>query len=365
MVCTARRIACLSFSALTVCTAVATRPALAASDSTTEENAGATTPRLDVSVDVSQADGPWVLKVTNHGTQAVRILADTRLLTLVVRAPNKNFAECTLPASMRGTDRSRWLVLKPKQRYTESFDPRFFCLGPAWDDLSAGGSVTALLGWKSDPNRTKRGKPQVAPFVVEPADAEAEFVPIKRLASTTAWLEKRKPATEEPSKPERPSDADVASERPMLSLRTARWSDATVVRDAHLTTTIKNTGGKSFYVHLRPDNITFAVKRPDGAATTCGNSDVARAVARDFFERISTGQTQAYQVLLGEVCPPGTFDSPGVYTVTPTLQLVDAGSSFGLSAITGTFPSTHATLLRIQTSRQPYHSSPPLAQPLP
>jgi hypothetical protein len=309
-----------------------------------------------LAIEVPPAHGPWRIVVTNNDRVPVRLAADARLLSLLVRQPaDKDYVRCKLPAAMLGSPRERQLLLNPGESYVEPFDPRMFCWGDDADKLGPGASVTAFLGWSPDARLEKRSKPQVAPFVAEPVLAPAAFLPAKQIASFTFWL----PQGDGPflSDVREPPPRFVGA--PDLRLSTPRWSDATDHRAARISATLTNVGDRAALVHVRPDDLEVRVQRPDASSSVCGPGTGYRAAVRDFFLTIQPGKSASVSSLLTELCPSGTFDRPGLYVLQTTLRVRDDGSAFRLQAVTGDFSSPKSTLLRVRSSREPYHAAPP------
>jgi hypothetical protein len=332
-----------------------TVPSLA-QDAHSQPEPATRSPLVRLGIEVPPAHGPWLVVVTNDDRVPVRLAADARQLSLLVRQPaDKSYARCDLPTAMLGGARERHLVLDPGESYVEPFDPRMFCWGDDADKLGPGASVTAFLGWRPDARLEKRSKPQVPPFTVEPVLAPAAFVPAKQIASYTFWLPQGDGASS--SGVHEPPARFVGA--PDLRLSTPRWSDAVDHRAARISATLTNVGDRAALVHVRPDDLEVRVQRPDGYSTVCGPGTSYRAAVRDFFLSIQPGKSASVSSLLTELCPSGTFDRPGLYVLHTTLRVRDDGSAFRLQAVTGDFASPKSTLLRVRSSRQPYHVAPP------
>ena len=314
-------------------------------------------PHVQLRIDVPQTHGPWRMVLSNQDRVPVRVVADARRLSLLIRGPeDTKYTRCELPSSMQGSVRKRQLVLGPGQQYVERFDPRMYCWGSVSEKLAPGASVTAFLGWEDDKRRRARKKPQVPPFVVEPVLASPAFQSQKRIASLTHWLPQGDIVQANPEVPERPTRFVGA---PDLRLKTHRWADATTYRDARLTATLTNVGDRSALVHLRPDDLQVRVRQPNGSMVVCGPGTGYRAAVRDFFQTIKPGKSATVSILLSELCPSDALQRPGLYELHTTLRVRDDGSSFRLDALTGDFPAPKSTLLRIRDSREPYHPHPP------
>ena len=314
-------------------------------------------PLVRLSLVVPESHAPWRMVLHNRDSVPVRVVADARRLTLLIRGPDdSSYTRCRLPDSMQGSVRKRQLVLPPGQRYVERFDPRLFCWGSVSEKLRMGASVPALLGWEPDERRAKRDRPQVPPFAAEPVLAPPAFAPQKRLASLTHWLPEGDIVQANRKVPERPPRFVGA---PDLRLKTHRWAEAITHRHARLTATLRNVGDRSALVHLRPDDLQIRVRRPNGSAVVCEPGPRHRAAVRDFFRTIKPGKSATVRVLLTEHCPRNTFERPGLYELSSTLRVRDDGSHFRLQALTGDFPAPRSTLLRVRDARKPYHRRPP------
>jgi len=315
-------------------------------------------PNVTLSVQTPSASGRWVMLITNADDAPMRIHADARLLRLLVAPRGKNYFECELPALMRSGD-TRDLLLKPGESYREEFDPRLVCFGKVIDEIGEGTSVTAFWGYKPDAQRQKTHKPQLAPFVVEPTEGPATFTVEKRLVSLTTWLPAEPKKTEgDSAKPEEP----VPINAPRLVIDPVRRVDATALRDARVSATVKNVGDRSALIHIRTDQLEFQVTGPAGRGT-CGGRERRRAPVRDFFHTIQTKGSETLTVLLAEACPREVFKRPGLYEISTVLHAPSDGGQFGLHAVTGDFNAVHRTLLRLQQAKEPYHAAPARAEP--
>jgi hypothetical protein len=330
----------------------------AADDAKPNEPAAATrSPHVQLAIELPEARGPWRMVLHNQDTVPVRVVADARRLTLLIRGQDDNtYTQCRLPSSMQGSIRARQLVLKPGDKYVERFDPRMYCWGSISEKLTAGASVTAFLGWEPNARLEKRNKPQVLPFAAEPVLAPAAFVSQKRLASLTQWLPSNDVVEANPETPQPPPKFVGA---PDLRLSTHRWADATTYRDARLTATLTNVGDRAALLHLRPDDLEVRVRLPNGSMTVCGPGSDRRAAVRDFFQTIKPGRSASVGILLTELCSSDVLARPGLYELTATLRVRDDGSEFRLDAVTGDFAVRRSTLLRVRKSREPFHARPP------
>lgn len=312
------------------------------------------TPEVSLALDPT---GPtsWVLAVKNNGTAPLRLTADARLLRLFVTPPSPSASgkakpaapktvECVLPSSMR--EEGRTVVLPPGARYVEAFDPRLFCLDVL---VAAGASVSARLGFPP-------GKAKVleAPFVVVPV--QSGLASVKELAAPSfvvAEPSASASASATPVKPWKPLSASAGGAR---SVADAGAADVTI----H----VKNTSGAAITIYARPQLVDVRVLGPRGFPVSCNGPLVQPAPIADFVSTIGAGQTWSATVPLTGLCPPHTFDVPGLYLLTPVLRapaLSKTVSGGAKNVFAGEVVAEAPQLLRIETGKKPFHDVPPIA----
>ncbi len=330
-------------------------------------------PDVSVAVQAPTASGPWTLRVKNGQQQHVRIHADLRLLRLLVRPVDQTkYVDCALPSSMLGSPGDRELELGPGETWSEKFDPRLFCFGKVLDDFGPGTAVTAFWGYVP----VKNAKKQKGPFVVEPVVAPSEFSAQKRLVSLTTWIPtppaKDASSSAEPDKPAAAKEPESSSPPPgtpintsRLVLEAGRFVDASSLREARVSATLRNKGDRDALIHVRSDQLAFTITSPDGQTSSCGGGSLSRAVVRDFFHTLRPKGSEAMTVLLGEACPRSIFAQPGVYEIRSRLEAPDDGSRFELKAQTGVFEAGKTTLLRLRDAKQPFYTAPPQVESSP
>jgi hypothetical protein len=323
----------------------------------------------------------------------------------------------------------RELVLDPGHSYVEEFDPRLICFGKNAEVLRPGAKVKATLGWKPKPKWSRRMA--AAPFVVDDAERPRKNRPLRRLEAATLLLShgeaveygvaplgtpeeaddedltpsekraagirrgkgkkrrrgkkkrKKKPASAEeasryrvvptPKKQPPPPTTDELSAA--LTLTASEYDDAWRPTGVQLSVQAHNTGQRPIFIALRSRMLSFVVHGPDGLVK-CRRKTSHHEVPRDLFRTLQHGKHVHMSVLLGELCPPRTFDRPGLYVAAPILHADANGAEYGLSAITGTVTSrepgkvggTHKvtddmTLIRIRHGRKRYHKEPPIQIP--
>jgi hypothetical protein len=161
-----------------------------------------------------------------------------------------------------------------------------------------------------------------------------------------------------------------------LTLTTSRYADARRPTDIALSVTAHNTGQRPLFIALRDRMLSFMVRGPSGRVR-CARQSQGHAVPRDLFRLMHHGTSLRMGVMLAEVCPPGTFDRPGLYIARPVLHADASGRQYGLNAVTGKAttrnaaalqgkrdkPPAAATLIRVKQGRQRFYRRPPTAIP--
>jgi hypothetical protein len=289
------------------------------------------------------------MRVTNNGSSALKLVADARLLRFEVEPlpdPNppkkgakkkpKTF-ECVLPGSMRSD--ARVLELPAGASYTESFDPRLYCLDRT-KELVSGAKLTPKLGWAA-PKKGKLGKP----FVVEPVK-EGDVAAAKEIAGAEMLL-----------------DADVLgtpnTPKPLMDLTATSGSAHSVFAGSGVSTTItlKNDGTETRTLYPRPQLVDARVKNPRGVVTTCSGPPITPAPVIDFVTKLPKKGTWSATVGLDNFCPQGTFDVPGLYLIMPVVHLPPIPEID--NAVVGDVSANAPQLLRVETGKKPFHDGPP------
>lgn len=160
-----------------------------------------------------------------------------------------------------------------------------------------------------------------------------------------------------------------------MTLTATHYADARRPTDIQLSVQAHNTGERPVFVALRSRMLSFHVLGPNGVVR-CQRPSVDHAVPRDLFRTLHHGKHVHMDVLLAEVCPPGTFDRPGLYFAIPELHADADGRQYGLSAITGLVTTrdpgdpggTHqveddATLIRVTRGRRSFYRARPRQLP--
>ncbi len=323
----------------------------------------------------------------------------------------------------------RELVLEPGASYVEQFDPRLLCFDDQADLLVPGAKVTPSYGWPAKKKWQKRM--QTAPFVADAASRPRKYHPERRLTAPTIMLSHAPPAVPDPTQSPRwgsgrrgsadgptapgPSAERSSAERSakgadgstkagvgqdakqptapgvpepqpereptdelaaQLTLTTSRYADARRPTDIALSVTAHNTGQRPLFIALRDRMLSFSVRGPNGRVR-CAPQSQGHAVPRDLFRLMHHGTSVRMGVMLAEVCPPGTFDRPGLYVARPVLHADASGRQYGLNAVTGKAttrnaaalqgkkdtPPAAATMIRLKRGRQRFYQRPPTAIP--
>jgi len=316
----------------------------------------------------------WVLVVTNTGDVPLKIVADARLLRFEVEPPpsedeeetappkdDKGKAktkanakakkkadkplECALPASMRSDGRT--LVLAPRSRYLEQFDPRLYCLDGS-KKIVAGAKITAKLGWSAGKAKTPAG-----PFVVTastPSDA-SEIASAKEIAAPPVVVPEKGAVTT-------PVGVTPPTSKMPLLAHPGGAHSALVGKNASMTIHVVNDSSESQRIYARPQLVGARIKSPKGAITVC-DGWARPAPIVDFVVRLKPDAKWSATVTLAAICPDHTFDVPGLYEVTPRLHADPI--PWEPKAVVGEVVADTPQLLRIEEGEKPFHDLPPVA----
>ncbi|MRG95024.1 hypothetical protein [Polyangium spumosum] len=318
--------------------------------------------------------GPWTMRIDNDGSVPIRVPADARLLRFEIEVEGeKKPTTCELPKALRPQSfpESRALLLGPGQSYVEPFDPKLFCFGKAAAALRPGVTLHAKFGW--DPPKKFTKKPPAPPFAAESTEREATVAPQPELRAPAIVLGESPPppppATNTNANAPKPADgkpaapASVVDERAgRLELTADAFKDVTTPRGASVTVKATNAGLRPIVVALRPWMLSFHVDGPYGHSKDCPG-DPPRGLPKDAFRALKPGDSTSFTVLLGEICPGGTFPRPGLYRVTATLNAGE--TSEGVEAYTAEVSTKTPTLLRLASAPEPFFADPPKALPPP
>lgn len=345
----------------------------------------------------------WTLRIDNTGPKPIRIPADVRLLQLTIELPEfgpapveedvqpkKKWAPkkpkpkpkkpivCEVPKAMRpsGFPEDRALLLAPGESYIDTFDPYLLCFGKSAAGLTGAATVKPRLGFPvPKPKKTwgkKKKKPEapVGPFAVEGTDYPAVYAPQYELFAPTMVLSYGLPPAEpKPAEGKEKHGTEGETERapivdanaPRLEIEGSDFVDATAERDISVKVKATNAGHRPMLAVLRPRMLSFRVDRPDGTGELCGHDAAPRGMPKDSFKTYKAGESTSFSVLLGEVCPRGTFSRPGVYRIWTVLHAEQTGAEHGLSAYTAVVGAPKPTLVRVKEGKDAFFVKPPKA----
>jgi hypothetical protein len=345
-------------------------------------------PPLAVTVTPGTGGGPWTLRVENTGEVPVRLVADPRLLALELTrpaeaepepakkppgkrkkaAPAATTLRCALPADTRPTsDEGPAIVVPGKRSWSTSFDPLYLCFGARERKaLLPGVAITPTYGWPLPAARRGKAPPAPqAPYAVTPVGAAVgKITPAKQLIGATFML--AEVVTAEPAQAAPAAEATEATEATEASAASAQLALSTpealdVARPTNIATTVTltNESARAATLLFRPTTVQFKVSGPAGTVS-CGTKAEVESPIRELFVTVGARRRAQHTMLLTSVCPPGTFDEPGVYRVVPRLDTTSAsGRPLGLRTWDGEIEATRPLLVRVRNPRAPRQPSRP------
>jgi hypothetical protein len=282
------------------------------------------------------------MRVENTGEVPLRLVADARLLALEVRAPGAaRSVRCVLPDDMRSFDPDdRALFLPAHKSYSQSFDPRLYCFGAREAAaLVPDAKVIASLGWHTG-NKA---------FVVEPIGGGSPPAAAAREIVAAEWTIPPAAAPSSTPKPPPPPPDDLNA--PKLVVSAPERVDAASGEEIEISVTVRNAGTRRVYFMLHPETLAFDVEGAH-AATHCTSGRGLVAI-RELFTALGPGEKASLPVLVTTLCPPHTFDEPGLYAVRPSLDTTQAsGNSIGLRTFDGRVEAATPLLLRVRHERR-------------
>jgi hypothetical protein len=311
---------------------------------------------VSLAIDAPTTRGTWTMRVTNGGDVPVTIAADSRLLMLDVTPRGARKAEhCELPSDMRPQDDlQRPLVLPPHREYSETFEPRLYCLeSKRLDALAPGAIVVASLGWSGH-----GGNP---PLEVSPtAGPESQVAPSKSIVAQPIAL------ADEPTPPAPPAyvrRADAAADI-KLGLRSAKSLDAPSPSEIAIPVTLRNEGSRTAIVRFRPEMLAFDVVGPAGP-DHCGYPALASAPQREGFTTLAPGREIELTIILSEYCATRVLEPAGLFVVRASLDTRRAsGVDIGVRSFDGIVIATSPTVVRLRHGSLPAPLLTPHLQPL-
>ena len=348
-------------------------------------------PAPDVRLRIEQRPGDaWVMEISNVGTVPLRVDADARLLRLEITPPGaaapaptpKNKAKgkpkddpnapftCELPTSMRAD--GRHLLLPPGGRYLEAFDPRLYCLDRS-SRIVEGATIVARLGWAPPKAGTLKPPfvvaPPPVPFASASVSAPVTVAAAKEIGATSVAVKTKTPITPPPipsasasaapsgsasgSGAKGPPPPPVAKTKSPLVAHAGAARSVLADKYADVTFVMRNEGADTITVYARPQLVAAYVRGPRGLFAMCEGFSPVPAPIVDFITKLKPGGTWSATVAIMSICPPGTFDYPGLYEVTPLLHAQPIPDV--PTAITGDVYADKPQLVRIEEGKKPFH----------
>lgn len=260
---------------------------------------------------------PHMLRLSVVARVDVQLTADVRLVHLEVRSAGARRAlSCDAPTRPRRLDTATVRSLRAGEVWDTTFDVRTLCWGRALAALEAGADVSGSFG-------TTRGR-----GAVPIARAEGGAMRAAPLATLSV------PALPSPPPPE----GDVR-----ITL-----APADAATGARLALRVTVRASRAVRAWMRPDRVRFRVARPDGTTETCSIARAGEAPIPDLFARVGTRSGPMLSLDARSYCGPGAFALPGIYEVTPLLDLDVDGSEWRMDTPLGTFTGL-AVPVRIRT----------------
>ncbi len=275
-------------------------------------------PQIDLTLVANAPDSGWTVKLTNTGTDPVRIVADSRLLSFDV-ADGARVQHCTLPADMiPATDTVRTLVVPPQRSWSARIDPIFYCYGAAQvAALQPGATVTASFGFLA---------PRYAPpFAITPTVADAGVFPARKVTSQPVRLAAPTPPTTMAdagaTAPARDGGAPAQSiDAYPVKLKTSLADRLDVSRafEQSVNVTVTNEGDRPVRTLVTPPTLGFLVQLPSGREVRCGAEAQVSAIA-ELTTTLAPRARNATSIDLGALCGVH-MRAMGLYRVRPRLD---------------------------------------------
>lgn len=325
-------------------------------------------------------DTPWHVAVVNRGSQALRVLFDLRTLSLAIEAPPIESAQsksraakstkpliCALPKELVPTREAPEfeLSLAPGEALVHPFDPRLYCAPTQVErHFVPGARVTVRLGFpektktvwrkgRAEKQRVEQSPPFLAHLVNTPEPSFAGRRSPEK-ADNPDGLEGEPGAVKELVAPTLELGGEYASgsrkERNLgpLSLQLVKGSDARTARDVTLRMQLVNQSPRTVTVYFRRELVSFEVAGPSGI-TGCDAGPDQRAPERLGYSSLASGAKLTATSRLIELCPDGTWASPGLYLVHARFESQRTGEEFGYRAFAGRVVSDSPALVRVRT----------------
>lgn len=292
-------------------------------------------------VPLGDAEHPYRYRVALElaAWEAADIVADRRLLVLRVRSNEGGaWRVCKHMDAPNKVDARRIRHLASDQRWEEWVDLRMLCWGRALDALERGATVQVSYGFR------QRGRDRWV--VREPIAAESETAEASRADSRTTKARKARRVRRKKVKTISRLAADdtqfVPAAKPgvggadtpvIVSMEPAEGDDFDSLR--FVVALVAREG--TVVIYPRFDLWRFHVRDADGQQQECGQRRMTIVPIIDFYSKIGTrrGWREAFDP--SRFCMKG-FSAPGVYEVSPIVDLVYGGERAGLTnVVTGSF----------------------------
>lgn len=273
-------------------------------------------PEVTLALDAPLPDRDWTVKLTNTGTDVVRIVADPRLLSFDVKAAGHEL-HCVLPGDMiPATDTVRTLAVPPGRSWTTKVNPLLYCFGGAQAAaLAPGAEIVARFGW-----RDARYAP---PFVVTPmAGSDGGTGPAREVtaaAVTIAPVQVAPPLDAGVSTPPPPPPVSHPDAYPVhLRASLPDRLDLSSTFEQTVTVTVTNEGERPVRTLLTPQTIGFLIETPNGYVMRCGAVAPLTAII-DLTTTLAPRARTQQAIDFGANCG-SVMRIPGLYRVRPRLD---------------------------------------------
>lgn len=256
-----------------------------------------------VSIRLEPTNNPWIYRFHVDSHAAQEVLIDRRMLEFSVQpeGSRRRFV-CRHPDRPR---RGQTRAMTAGETHSEWLDLRSYCGGRAMRALRR---ERATLATRFGYSRRGRGR-----FV---ARRDGERLLLRVDGPSLDWEHVAQTPTDAP-----------------IRLGVADFRGRGRVR---FVTTIRAGVDARPIVYLRDDLLSFVIRTPSGDEIHCARPRQEIYPIRERFRRL--GQRVRRNVLEARhYCPAGTFDTPGIYEVTPILTLPYGAHAFPFEALTGRF----------------------------
>jgi hypothetical protein len=314
----------------------------------------------------------WELTVQNVSSGPIRLFDDPRVLTLEVAKPGgKKPTLCKLPDELfpKSATDAATKTLPPGKAVHHKLDPRFYCFSPgAQQVLLPSAQITPHYGfptktkkrWKAGKQVEEKQLPDTEPFIAEPvaSDASNAWGPAKNVTGDILVLDSRYAAWSDKPPAGKTDTADDTNDEPDVpTLEMVKGSDAQSEPNVTATVRLRNPMKHRLVLFLRRELLTFEVLTPAGTVSCVAEPD-ARNPDRRAFSTVARGGSVTLVSRLVELCPRGTFATPGLYLVHAQLDAPADGADYGLDAFTGTLHTERPIPVRVRRALQIIHNRP-------